>query len=403
VPLIPLEEARRIIDLVDFVEPRKIYVKVWRAVNMIAAEDLRAPRDIPPMRVAAMDGYAVRLEDLESFESLRISGKLFPGDRVIELGKGEAIYVSTGAPIPQGANAIVRLEAARVRNDRLYVIEKLWKGKDIVEIGEVVKKGDIIVKKGTPINPYALSLLIKSGILEIPVYRLRASVMAIGDELSRFDDPGDGGIKDSVSPTIMGLLSFAESEYVGVIGDDPDEIVRAIEDSISKADLIITSGGTSVGEKDLVKKAVTRIGKLLFEGVTVNVIKRCSIAVVGDKPIALLPGSCVAAVACFHEHLLHVISRMVKGELRIYEEAVLGQEIRVDHSMDSLYLFISFAGVAYPLRWGPGRCYDLVKANAMGVLKRGMLYRRGEKIYLQRLLPYSCSEQHHSLNQLPIA
>ncbi len=402
-PLIPLEEARRIIDLVDFIEPRKIFVKVWRAVNMIAAEDLRASRDIPPMRVAAMDGYAVRLEDLESFESLRISGKLFPGDRVIELGKGEAIYVSTGAPIPQGANAIVRLEAARVRNDRLYVIEKLWEGKDIVEIGEVVKKGDIIVKKGTPINPYALGLLIKSGILEIPVYRLRASVMAIGDELSRFDDPGDGGIKDSVSPTIMSLLSFAENEYVGVIGDDLDEIVRAIEDSISRADLIITSGGTSVGEKDLVKKAVTRIGKLLFEGVTVNVIKRCSIAVVGDKPIALLPGSCVAAVACFHEHLLHVISRMVKGELRIYEEAVLGQEIRVDHSMDSLYLFISFAGVAYPLRWGPGRCYDLVKANAMGVLKRGMLYRRGEKIYLQRLLPYSWGEQHHSLNQLLIA
>jgi molybdopterin molybdotransferase len=390
-PLIPLEEARRIIDLADFMKPRKISIKVWRAINMIAAEDLRAPRDIPPIRVAAMDGYAVRLEDLESFDSLRISGKLFPGDREMELGKGEAVYVSTGAPIPLGANAIVRLEAARVRNDRLYVVERLWEGKDIVDIGEVARKGNIIVKKGTPITPYDLGLLIKAGILEIPVYRLRALVMAVGDELSRFDDPGDGGIRDSVSPMIMGLLSFAESEYVGVIGDDLDEIVRAIEDSISKADLVVTSGGTSVGEKDLVKKAVARIGELLFEGVTVNVIKRCSIAVVGGKPIALLPGSCVASVACFHEHLLHVISRMVEGELRIYEEAVLGQEIRVDHNMDSLYLFTSFSGVAYPLRWGPGRCYDLTKANAMGILKRGMLYRKGEKIYLQRLLPYPWS------------
>jgi molybdopterin molybdotransferase len=82
---------------------------------------------------------------------------------------------------------------------------------------------------------------------------------------------------------------------------------------------------------------------------------------------------------------------MVEGELRIYEEAVLGQEIRVDHNMDSLYLFTSFSGVTYPLRWGPGRCYDLTKANAMGILKRGMLYRKGEKIYLQRLLPYPWS------------
>ncbi len=387
-PLIPLEEARRIIDLVDFVEPRKTSVKVWKAVNMIAAEDLRAPRDIPHMRVAAMDGYAVRLEDLESFESLRISGKLFPGAQVMELGRGEAIYVSTGAPVPLGANAIVRLEAARVRNNRLYIVERLWEGKDIVDIGEVAKKGDIIVKKGTPITPYALSLLAKAGILEIPVYRLRALIMAVGDELSRFDDPEEGVVRDSVSPMIIGLLSFAESEYVGVIGDNLDEIVRAIEDSISKADLVVTSGGTSIGEKDLVKKAVVRIGELLFEGVAVNVIKRCSVAVAGGKPIVLLPGSCVAAAACFHEHLLHVVSRMVGGELRRYEEAVLGQEIRVDHSMDSLYLFISLSGVAYPLRWGPGRCYDLVKANAMGILKRGMLYRKGEKIYLQRLLPY---------------
>lgn len=388
-PLVPLERARALIEEAQLAKPPVVRLEVWKGLNMISAEDVRASRDVPSEDVAAMDGYAVRSEDVGVFGRLRISGKIFPGDPRTVAGRGEAVYVSTGAVMPEGADAVVRIEASAVREGYLVPVERVWSGKDVVRTGDVVRKGEIVLRKGEIVTPYHVGLLIKAGVLEIPVYRPRISIIAVGDELDRFDAPDGRRIRDSVSPMIIGLAGFAEKDYMGVVGDDVAEILAMVEEALSKSDLVITVGGTSVGEKDLVKPAVARIGDLLFEGVAVNVIKRCSVAVSGGKPIAILPGQCVAAAACFHEHVLHVISRMVGGELRVHEEAALGEDLLVDHRMDSLYLFKVRSGIAIPQRWGPGMCSELTKSNAMAVLAKERLYHKGERILVQRLMPYA--------------
>jgi len=163
------------------------------------------------------------------------------------------------------------------------------------------------------------------------------------------------------------------------------EIARALRAALQRSDIVITSGGTSVGEKDLVKRAASAVGDLLFEGVDVNVIKRGAVAVSGGKPILILPGQCVAAVACYHEHGLHAISRMVGRELRVFEKAALGVDLVNEHKMHSLYLFRVESGRAYPLKWGPGRCLELLWADAMGVIRRGTRLRAGDVVEIQRL------------------
>ncbi|MEM4970935.1 MAG: molybdopterin molybdotransferase MoeA [Sulfolobales archaeon] len=383
--MVSLEEARRRISRAVFREPSVVYLRPWEAMGMIAADHVRALRDVPEVRVSAMDGYAVRSKDLERYRMLKVVGKLFPGDAPGEVGEGEAFYVSTGAPIPRGADAVVRLEATRVVGGYIAPVEDVWSGKDIVEVGDVVRRGDIIVRRGEIISPYAVGLMIRSGVGEVPIYRIRIGLIAVGDELSRFDME-EPGIKDHISPIIIGLASFAEKEYLGVVRDDVNEISRILRHALSKTDIVITLGGTSVGEKDLVKKAVSQVGELLFEGVDVNVIKRGSVAISDGKPIIILPGQCVSSVACYHEHGLHVISRMVGNELRVFEKAVLGSEIDARHKMHSLYLFKLEGGKAYPLRWGPGQCLELLRADAMGVIRRDQRYRVGDEITLQRLI-----------------
>lgn len=384
--LIPLDEARALIDSLTLPMAKIKEVSLLDAVGKISAENVYSIQDIPERDLSAMDGYAIKVADNK--KKLKVVGKLFPSSKEeIEIREGEACYVTTGSPIPKGAEAVVRIESVKKEGDE-YIIPnaiELYEGKDIRKRGEDIKKGEIIIKKGEIITPYHLGILAYQKISSLKVVDITFSIFANGDEISPFSDTSK--VQDSISPILISLLSkFGKVIYLGVAKDDEEDVKRHLKLGIESSDFVISVGGSSVGEKDFVKRAITKLGKLIFEGVSVNVIKRGGLGIVQEKPILSLPGQIVSAVTVFHEHGLHVLSKMIGAEIRKFEEIPLAETIEVTHNMDSLYLLKEENGKAHPLRWGVGLYSEIYKANMFTILKRGKKYEEGERVIAQRLL-----------------
>lgn len=334
-----------------------------------------------------MDGYAFSHSDLLRYGKLSVSGELFPSTRhARRLGRGQAAYVATGAPIPLGADVVARVESCKVEGKTLTVHEKVHRGKDIQEKGNDIQRKGVVAKKGELLTPYHVGIFSSIGLTKVSVFRLRIALMAIGDELTTFTKIKPGGTSDSISATIMGLAHFADVNYLGVFADDERSISAALRSAASSADMMVTIGGTSVGKFDFTKKAVGTEGELLFEGVSVNTLKRAAVGMVDGRPVVILPGQVVSAAVSFHEHGLHVVSRMVGRELREYVKVTLAEDMEVQHKMDSVYLFRLQDGAARPLPWGVGLHNTLLKANAFGILRSGTTYEAGSTLVLQKLI-----------------
>ncbi|EWG08114.1 MAG: molybdenum cofactor synthesis domain-containing protein [Candidatus Aramenus sulfurataquae] len=381
--LIPLEEARKKIEELSFT-PKVAEVDLLEAVGHLVVEDIYSEIDIPATNVSAMDGFAINVKD--SGKKLKIAGKVYPSTKEVpKLKEGEAYYVTTGAPIPEGANCVVRVEGAKVIGDYLEVGEKTFEGKDIVRKGDNVKKGELIIRRGEEVRPYHLGILSYQRKKRLRVLDLSFAVFANGDEIVEMGKEGEG-IPDSISPILFPLLRhFGRPVYLGVARDREDSVVEMMKKAIEH-DFVISIGGSSMGEKDYVKRVIERMGRLLFEGVSVNVIKRGGVGLIQGKPVLVLPGQVVSAVTSFHEFGLGLISRFLGVDVRRYEEVELAIDVEVNHKMDSVYLFYVDGGKAFPLRWGVGLYNEINKANAFGVLKRGIKYRKGDKVIVQRLL-----------------
>lgn len=385
--LLPPHEAEAIALSARYRAPAERRVATHEALWRLAAETVRAGRSLPERQLAAMDGYAVRSVDVERLGTLRLVGEARPGEEPKQLGEGEAIYVHMGAPLPEGADAVARVEATRVSMGTVRPLEPIRPGKDVIRVGEIVEAGEIIVERGRPITPYAASLLLMLGLREVAVYEPRIGVLAVGDEIGRFDEPLSKPVLDSLSPLLLGLLRFARPRYLGVAPDSKEAIASRISEQLTEGDGIIIIGGASVGSGDVVKDAMSMVGELLFAGVSASLIKRSGLAVAEGKPIVSLPAQCVSLTLSFHWLFLTVLSKMVGGELREFVSARLGESVEVNHRMDATYLFSLRGDHAFPLRWGSGVCRELLRADAFGILSRGK-HEKGKEMRLQRLLPY---------------
>ncbi|BBD71725.1 molybdopterin molybdenumtransferase MoeA [Sulfodiicoccus acidiphilus] len=381
-----MEKARAIVDQLTFPPVNRATLPLELAVGKVCARDVVADRDVPPADLSAMDGYALRAED--AGRGLRVRGKVFPsGGDVSRLDRGEAAYVATGSALPEGADAVARVEAAKLEGGELRVLEEVFRWKDVRRAGEDVRRGELVLGAGTRVRTTHLGLLTVLGVEELEVYLPRIGVLSVGDELSPFYSPEAGKSRDALGRALVATLSgIGEVRYLGVVGDSVGEIGEAVSRSVRSLDLLITVGGSSVGERDLVKAAVSSVGEVLFEGVTVNVIKRGGLGEVGGRPVLMLPGQAVAAFATLAEHGYRLLSRMLGARLQRTETVELGTDVTVNHKMDTLYVFAVDDGVATPLRWGVGLYSVLAQADAYAVLRRGETYRRGERIVVRRLV-----------------
>lgn len=358
----------------------------FEAVGRITGGRVRARRDEPPADLAAMDGYAVRFASHRAPLRFRLRpGRVGIRSGGRRLAPGEAIAIATGATLPERADAVVRKERAWVGGGEIHVRRRIPRGADIHRQGGDVRRGSTLLVPGDPVRPYHAALLTTQGIRRVPVRIVRVVVQPIGDELVPADAPGPGRVVDSLSPLIASLLPRMKVRLRPPVRDDGRRLARALRSAAKSADLVVTIGGTSVGERDLTKRTVASVGRLVFGGVRVNVLKRGGFGLLGRVPIVMLPGQVVAAVTTWHEHGARVLARLLGAAPPRTERVPLGRRLRNPHPMDAVYLLRMRGGRAEPARWGPRLYSQLLDADGYAIVPRGATWARGARIEVRSL------------------
>ncbi|HTA66404.1 MAG TPA: molybdopterin molybdotransferase MoeA, partial [Xanthomonadaceae bacterium] len=231
-------------------------IAIARAAGRVLAQDVVSPMALPSFDNSAMDGYALRAIDAAAAgASLRLIGEQFAGYRSgLQVGAGECVRITTGAPMPEGADAIVMKENTRVEGDRIVLAAPVAAGAHVRRAGEDVAVGDLLLRAGTRLTPVQSSLAAAAGFAELPVARRpTVAVFTTGDELRPPGQPiAPGEIYDSNRALLMGLLTAEGLEPTAwpILPDDPDRMRALLRDAGDAFDVVITCGGVSAGEKD---------------------------------------------------------------------------------------------------------------------------------------------------------
>ncbi len=303
-----VEKAR--IHIRAFLEPVIAVerLNIRAALGRVLAEEVISPVNVPQHDNSAMDGYAVRFDDLkqDGEATFKVIGAAFAGTPFDgSVGPGQAVRIMTGAVIPQGANTVIQQERAKTSGDQVAVAPVAKKGTNTRRAGEDLRQGEPALKRGQPLRPAEIGLLASLGIGEVSVYRkLRVAFFSTGDELVPVGSPlGDGQIYDSNRYTIHGMLTRLGCDVLdmGVIRDDPKAVERAFEEAAQSADVVITSGGVSVGEADYVKQILERLGEVLFWKIAMKPGRPLAYGRIGRAHFFGLPGNPVAVMVTFYQ------------------------------------------------------------------------------------------------------
>jgi len=280
-----------------------VEVILQEALGRVLAENLVALEDLPRFDKSAMDGYAVKSSDLVgASQSKPVVLQLTQTDYI---NSKQAKQIWTGNPIPEGANAVVMLENTQRHGDELEVWNQLTPGANVSEVGEDIKKGVLVAKPGTRLNPYHIGLAAALGYTEFKVYeKPKIAILPTGNELAEVGtERAANQIYDSNKVMVSAMCQElgAETIDLGLAIDNTDEIAQKIKSALKTSDAVITTGGTSVGGLDLVPDAVNGIGKpgVVVHGVALRPAMPTAVAVLGGKPVLILSGNPVAAVIGF--------------------------------------------------------------------------------------------------------
>jgi len=320
--LTKVDEALKLIDeRVTYKVEGYEEIEISEAVNRICYEDIISPINVPPFTRAAMDGYAVKAEDTTSASIknpiiLKVIGCIDVGRTPeIELKPGCAIEISTGAPIPKGADAVIPYEETKRINGYIEVYSQVHPWKNVSLMGEDIKVGDIILKKGTIIKPWDIAVLVSVNILKVKV--LRKPIIGVLSTGSEVIEPGgsieEGKIWNSTKVMLKAMIleDYGVPLDLGVVEDDEDKICEKIMNALPKCDIIITTGGTSIGRSDKTVSAIRRIGgEIIFHGVSMRPGKPTAMAIVKGKPIVMLSGFPVAALTGYQNFVRRVMERI---------------------------------------------------------------------------------------------
>lgn len=282
------------------------------------ADGVTAGRDLPPFPLSAVDGFALRARDtLEASQLSPRTLKLADGERV---SRGEARRVWTGNRLPPGADAVVMLEHTEEKPGGIQVRAPLTPGENVSKRGEDVRRGEVAVGAGTRLRPHHLGLLAALEMTHVSVSAgPRVALLSTGDELVEPGvKPGPGRVVD-VNRLILSRMCLelgAEPLDLGIAKDDVEEIGARIREGLEKADVVVTTGGTSVGRMDLVPAAVDQVGTpgVVVHGVAMRPGMPTALAVVSGKPVLILSGNPVAAVVGFEVFARPLLLRLLGAE-----------------------------------------------------------------------------------------
>lgn len=343
---------------------------------------LRAAIDVPPFANSAMDGFAVLAADGEG--ERRISGESRAGGPPAPaVVAGAAVRIMTGAPMPGGADAVVPVEEATERGGTLTLTTAPRRGAHVREAGLDVRRGASIAMPRTPLSPSSIGLLAAMGHAEVHVHRRpRVAILSTGDELRELGASlGHGQIHDANAPALAAAVHEAGGEpwVLERAADEPTAIEERVRSALDEADLLIASGGVSVGDHDHVRGVIERLGALEFWRIAVQPGKPLAFGRIGDVPVIGLPGNPVSALVTFELFARPMLRAMLglsgDGRLRVAARATEAirkdparrafLRVRVERSEDG-YRASSAGGQ------GSSQLLSLATANALLVVPEGV-------------------------------
>ncbi len=289
-------------------------INIRAALDRVLAEDVKSPFNVPAHDNSAMDGFAVRFDDLSSGEdvTLRVVGTAFAGKpHSASVATGECVRIMTGAVVPPGLDTIVMQERAVLKGEQVTIGPGFSRGQSMRYAGEDIKTGQIAISRGKIVRPAELGLLASLGVSEVLVFRrLRVAFFSTGDELCSIGSTlGVGQVYDSNRYTLYGMLTRMNVEVLdmGVIPDDPKKIEDAFLQAAAMADVVITSGGVSVGEADYVKALLTKLGEVVFWKIAMKPGRPLAYGKIGSAHFFGLPGNPVSVMVTFYQFVREAI------------------------------------------------------------------------------------------------
>jgi molybdenum cofactor synthesis domain-containing protein len=323
--LFSIEEAKEVLHKAFLPKPVGIEkVSLSEALNRVLAEDIVASMDVPPFARSTVDGYAVKSEDTFGAEenhpvALNLCGSVSIGESPsILVRKGFVSDIVTGAPIPLGADAVVMMEQTVHRGDIVLIYSPVSKGENVMKAGSDIHKGEMTLRKGQTISYGETGILASLGLTEITVYKKPlVAIISTGREIV---EPGKpllaGKIYDINAYTLSAAVTDCGGEPVrmGILPDEADRLKPVLEKALGSADLVMTSGGVSVGPTDIIPTILEALGKpgVIVHGIAIKPGKPVTIAVIREKPVFSLPGHPTSSLLTFHI-LVRPILRAMAG------------------------------------------------------------------------------------------
>lgn len=395
--MISVEEALRII----LEESKALECEekdILSCLNKVLAEDIYSRDNLPPFDKSAMDGYAIKSEDTDAYEDgvsikLEIVDLIKAGESSDkELKNVQAMKIMTGAPVPKGANAVIQIEKVEVREDTLYISEKAKNGCNVIKLGEEIKVGDIALRKGTLIRPTEIGVLASLGYSKIKVYRNPVvSILTTGDELVDINEtPKFGQIRNSNEYSLKALIQNLglEALCLGIVEDKKDTLKSKVKEALEKSDIVITSGGASVGDFDFVEQVLNEINAdIKFQSVAIKPGKPISFAVIDKKLFFSLPGNPLSAITTFEEFVKPACEKMLGKSMEGDNTfpVILAEDFKEKEGR-SKYIYVKIKaenGKLYAYKAGSQSSNQLItmsKANGIIIMPAGIGYKKAGEV-----------------------
>tara|TARA_B100000809_G_scaffold231359_1_gene246449 strand:+ start:3329 stop:4543 length:1215 start_codon:yes stop_codon:yes gene_type:complete len=397
--MLTVDQARtRILDAVSRMPAKKC--GIVDSLGCILAQSVYAGENIPPFDNSAMDGYALIASDVETSSdenpvTLDVIETIPAGYAPVKQVKnGQATRIMTGAMMPSGADSVVMVEKTEAKEGGVDIFDSAAKAQNVRFVGESVKTGDLVMSAGKVIRPQEIAMLASLNISEIDIYqRPKVAVVSTGDELTPLGgELKPGKIRDSNRYGICAQLIEAGFEVIdkGICGDDVAELERTLRSALGQADVLITSGGVSVGDYDVVKIVLEKLGDINFWRVAMKPGKPQAFGLADGKPIFGLPGNPVSSLTVFELFVRPALFKMAGYTklLRPTFKAVLETDIKNDtNRVNFMRAIIEKHNGRYHAKitgdQGSGILYSLVLANGLITIPVNQTIHAGETVDAQ--------------------
>ena len=404
-----LDEAKQILKQNFTPKPVGVeQIPLSEAHNCVLAENVVASIDVPPFSRSTVDGYAVKAADTFGAEedqpiALKLCGSVRVGETPsVTIEKGTTVEIVTGAPLPKGADAVVMLEYVVQKNNTIFTHRSVSNGENVMKAGSDIHKDEVILKKSQTLSSREIGVLAALGFAQVNVYkRPRVAVVSTGAEIVEPGKPlSPGKIYDINAHTISAAVTECGGEPIGleIVPDETNRLKTTLRKALDSADILMTSGGVSVGPTDIVPKVLNTLGKpgVIVSGIAVKPGKPTTIAIVDGKPVFSLPGHPTSSLLIFHLLVRSVILGMAgrREETPVMVKAVASAKMfpargRRTFVMVSLASDKSGGLVASPVALGlSGAITTLVKADGfVEIMERQQFINAGDEVTVHLFKP----------------